>query len=253
MMPLLQKLPWIYACLVIWGALADYTSILISGMAALTALLVAVPRRPHRAVAIAFTIFVLVVHLRWCLLDWVMVDGHSMQPALQPYDVALVQKQGVLPPVTPFLHQEKLARITTPDLRRGDIVVVRYSGLDGPLPSRIVKRVAALAGDNYEFKDNQFFVNGTLERQGIRTAPERLQSAPARPSKAVTALGTLAEYAAAHGCPPRGTVPAGSVLLLGDNAAESRDSRSIGFVPVSFIEGRVIHLSPGGRNVPDAQ
>lgn len=253
-MPILRKLPWIYASLVIWGALAEHTSIWISALASVTLLLLVILRRPHRAVAFALAAFVFVVHVRWCLLDWVMVDGQSMQPTLQPYDVALVRKEGgIFPPVTPFLHSGRLTRISLPALNRGDLVVVRYPGLDGPLPSRIVKRVAALPGDTYEFKDSQFFVNGALQRRAIETSPERLQSPPVNPPEEVRSLGTLAEYSAAHGAPPRGVVPEGAVFLLGDNAAHSRDSRSIGFVPISLIEGRLLDLDFGGRRVPDAQ
>lgn len=232
--------------------MAEFASLVVSGAVAMAGLAVVLFRRPNRPFALGLLVLVLVVHLRWCLLDWVIVDGPSMKPALSPGSIAFVRKGGVFPPVTPFLHRSQLRRLFPLRLNRGAAVVVRYPGLDGEYTSRLVKRIAALPGDDYEFKDNAFFLNGRKAIEGIEASPTRIQPPPSVPPASVVELGPLAEYAAAHGAPPRGTVPANSVLILGDNAGESRDSRSIGFVPLTMIEGEVIG-EPGGVHVPNAQ
>lgn len=253
-MTFLHRLTWFYVVLVLWGAAAEWVHPVVSAIAAIAALAALVARRPHRIVRFAAASLVLIVHLRWCFVDWAIVDGPSMQPSLQPGDLVIVQKRGgVLPPVTPFLHARGLARLFEPQLRRGDVIVVRYPALDATRTSRIVKRVAALGGDHYELKDNALFVNGVLERDGVGAASVRIQPPPREISPVVSALGTVAEYAAANGAPLRGTVPEHSVFLLGDNSEDSRDSRSIGYVPVSFVEGTVMNLHSEDRNVPNAQ
>lgn len=246
-----EKVAGVYGCLVLWGTLAE---VLNWWFAAAGALLVAglVIWRPVVAVRAGFLALLLVVHVRWCLLDWMIVEGPSMQPTLPAGSIAFVLKRGILPPVTPFMHREGLRRVWTRVPENGKAVIVRYPGLDSPAPSRVVKRIAAGPGDNYEFRESGLFVNDALIKTGITHAPRRLQPPPAQVPALVAEAGPLAEYAAAHGVPARATVPAGMVLVIGDNPDDSRDSRSIGFVPLSFIEGDVF-ASSGGAGVSDAQ
>lgn len=247
----LIRLLWIYAFLVLWGAAADFASAAVACVLAGVGVGLLFHWRAIRGTAFALVGLVLIVHLRWCVLDWAIVDGLSMEPALRPAEIVFVRKTGILPPVTPFLHEMQLMRLLPLPLKHGQVVVIRYPGLDGPGISRVVKRIAALPGDEYEFKESAYFLNGQ-KVAGIESTT-RIQPPPAHPPEAVVRLGTLAEYSAAHGVPARGTVPQDSVLVLGDNSAESRDSRSIGFIPVSLIEGEVLNTASGGTHVPNAQ
>jgi signal peptidase I len=103
---------------------------------------------------------------------------------------------------------------------RGDLVV--FKGPDGPL----VKRVAAIAGDEVGIEDGQLVVNG-------RIVPE-----PAVDPNTVDGLyyGPV-------------TVPPGSIFVLGDNRANSVDSRTFGPIRLDALVGKVelrLWPRPGG-------
>lgn len=76
-----------------------------------------------------------------------IVDGHSMNPTLEHYDV---------------LVTNKLANLT-----RGDIVVFRYDLED----KNLVKRVIAVEGDSVKITDGKVFINGIqLQEDYIKEA-----------------------------------------------------------------------------------
>lgn len=92
---------------------------------------------------------------------------------------------------------------------RGDVVIIAVDKDD------LIKRVAAVGGDTIEIRSDIAFVNGVQEN----TSSVQLD-----PGKAMTLL----PY----------TVPAGYVFVLGDNRPVALDSRTIGPVPLTAIEGR---------------
>lgn len=100
------------------------------------------------------------------------------------------------------------------DAERGDVVLYRFPlGTAG----RAVKRVVAVGGDEVAVRERSVAVGGrTIEITG---APSR--------------------YA---GRARLEAVPEDHVFLLGDNAARSIDSRSLGPVPESEIVGRVVFV-----------
>lgn len=101
-------------------------------------------------------------------------------------------------------------------IRRQEIVLYRF-----PLGTvgRAVKRVVAIGGDSVAIGDRSVTVDG--HRIPIAGAPS--ESAARRRVE---------------------TVPKGHVFLLGDNAAVSIDSRSLGPVPETEIVGRVLLVIP---------
>lgn len=94
----------------------------------------------------------------------------------------------------------------------GDVVAFREAG-HGPV---LVKRVVALAGERIELRDGRLFVDGR-RRSEAYTDPASIDSVYFGPVK----------------------VPAGHVFVLGDNRAESRDSRSFGAVRTSYLLARI--------------
>ncbi len=98
------------------------------------------------------------------------------------------------------------------DPHRGELVVA-----NSPNGGLVVKRVAALGGDSIGIEDGVLVVNGKQQREGY------------------------VDYASVDGFyfgPV--DVPKGEVFLLGDNRANSEDSRDFGPVPEDEVVGRVL-------------
>jgi signal peptidase I len=101
----------------------------------------------------------------------------------------------------------------THDPRRGDVVVTSDPRDEAP----IVKRVVAIAGDSVGIEDGSLVVNG------------------------VTVVETYidnTDMAGFYFGPD--VVPKGDVFVLGDNRADSVDSRTFGPIPLDSIDGRVL-------------
>jgi signal peptidase I len=92
--------------------------------------------------------------------------------------------------------------------RRGDVVVIDMPEEEKPL----IKRVLALPGETVALREGQVFINGHRLRE---------------------------PWATRWGGPdlPETEVPPGHVFVLGDNRAQSRDSRSFGAVSLDQILG----------------
>jgi len=115
----------------------------------------------------------------------------------------------------PTLHNADYLLVTHGDtnLKRGDIVVTNVD--ESGQRVELVKRVIGLPGDVVEIRQDVAYVNGQRE-------PERGQV-------------VLPQFAASS---PPVTVPQGSVYVMGDNRANSEDSRYLGPVPLSGLKGR---------------
>ena len=148
------------------------------------------------------------------------IPSESMVPTLQVGDRVLVNK---------FIY-----RFTEPE--RGDIIVFesveggsvpekenlieRIIGFFGndeveePSSDDLIKRVVGEPGDKISVRNGKLFVNGEPQRESYvnRRFPDRSFFAPT-------------------------TVPKGHVFVMGDNRANSRDSRFFGPVPKEKIEG----------------
>jgi signal peptidase I len=112
---------------------------------------------------------------------------------------------------------DKLARAPS----RGALVAFRRPG-SGEI---LLKRVVALAGDRVGLEDGVLVVNGRRVREGYAD-PDAIDSVYFGPV----------------------TVPAARVFVLGDNRANSQDSRDFGAVPTKNIMGRAIaRVWPPGR------
>ncbi|HET6274361.1 MAG TPA: signal peptidase I [Candidatus Cybelea sp.] len=96
--------------------------------------------------------------------------------------------------------------------RRGDIVAFRH---DGDSRAIFIKRTIGVPGDRIRIDRGIVYVNGTkLDEPYVRHADTR-------------SFGTVA-------------IPPGSVYVLGDNRAESEDSRFFGPVSDSQLVGRAV-------------
>jgi signal peptidase I len=171
------------------------------------------PRRRRRwKRALAETVVILLVAVllaglaRAFAFQTFWIPTSSMVPTLGVYDRVLVQK----------------AFFTWRDVREGDIVVFSHPPLDHcPGEGDLVKRVIALPGQTIYSSGNSIYVNG------------RLLAEPYLPQ-----YDPLGPPIASSQRPYR--VPPGEFYVLGDNRADSCDSRYWGPITGSSIIGKVV-------------
>lgn len=150
----------------------------------------------------------LAIVLRTYAYEVFWVPTGSMVPTLNVYDRILVQR----------------AFFSWHDVREGDIVVFTHPSREecGPDPGGdLVKRVIALPGQTIYSSGDRIYVNGHLLAEPYLPAPDPLGPPIASSSH-----------------PYR--VPAGDFYVLGDNRADSCDSRFWGPVQGSTIIGKAV-------------
>jgi signal peptidase I len=141
------------------------------------------------------------------------IPSASMEPTLKIGDRVLVNK------LSYDFH----------DVHRGDIVVFKAppTAQSGGIKD-LVKRVIGLPGETVTGRQDGLYINGRRLREPYlpRGTPTDIRAVP--PGCSRPADGSL-------GC----VVPAGEVLVLGDNRTESKDGRVFGPIKESSIVGRV--------------
>lgn len=95
---------------------------------------------------------------------------------------------------------------------RGDVVEFHH---DAPAPELYIKRVVAVSGDRVRLDRGALYVNGALVSEPYVRFPDDRSF-------------------------PEITVPPQSVYVLGDNRANSEDSRAFGPVPDADLMGRAL-------------
>ncbi len=153
-----------------------------------------------RVVGYGLTVLIAATLLNRFVIASYYIPSGGMQPTLEVVDRWLVDK------VT--------FRVT--GLRHGDIVAVRWPGLDDE--PAWAKRIIGLPGDSISCHDGRVFRNGTALVEPYL---------PADPQAAFTE------------CTPV-TVPSDSLYLLGDHRVVSIASQQLGTVPVGAVEGRFL-------------
>ncbi|AEE17356.1 signal peptidase I [Treponema brennaborense] len=144
--------------------------------------------------------------LKLFVVDILNVSGTSMEPAVPDGAVIVVSKlaYGL---VKPF-GDELLAQWRTP--RKGEVVLYFYND------KAVVKRCVATSGEPLDFSTD----SGYSLTVADKTIPL-----------------TEAQY---QRIKHSSEVPSGTILAIGDNYAQSVDSRNYGFVSVHNIIGKVI-------------
>ena len=176
-----------------------------------------------------FLLFVsLMIVMRSSFADWYHVPSGSMEPTIQVGDRVMVNKMAynVELPLTDY------SLIKTGKPARGDIVVIDSEAAD----TRLLKRIVATEGDLVSMHNNHLTING--ETATYLQQDEQLFESVGGVSHQVQL--TPAEFTPDSFRPVK--VPAGHVLVLGDNRNHSADSRVYGFVPVSELRGKVFGL-----------
>ncbi len=148
------------------------------------------------AIALAFLLFLL---FRF-LVRTAHVTGNSMEPTLNHGDLVVLTRLGYL----------------LGDPKAGDIIAFPYK--EDP-SEHYIKRVVGVPGDEIDFKDRRFIINGVPLKDDFSVEPII--------SPVDIDLPMI--------------VPDGQYFVLGDNRNNSKDSRfnSVGCVPKGEIVGKV--------------
>ena len=167
-------------------------------------------------------LLLLMAAARDSLANHYRVPSASMEYTLQVGDRVAVDMRayGLRLPFTAL----QLMQTGTP--QRGDIAVFN-SPRDG---TRLIKRVAAVAGDRVELVDGRLHVNGVP-----MAAQDGMDTELVRGHRALLNL----QYGGGpeiHGL----VVPRGQVLMLGDARGNSLDGRYFGLVPARSLFGRAV-------------
>lgn len=160
-------------------------------------------------------IFVIVIALgaamlvRVFVLQQFYISGPSMETSLFQDDRVLVNK------LSYRLH----------DINRGDVIVFDRVTTSGGVVEHddLIKRVIAIGGDSIQIKKCEVWVNGVEVEEpylGATVEGEDLNS-----RCRVVDMPSL-------------TVPGDQLFVMGDNRAESFDSRSFGPIPKKLVIGR---------------
>ena len=132
------------------------------------------------------------------------VSGQSMYPTLHDSDRMFMSKLG--------------------DIKRFDIVVLQAPDQD----KEYIKRVIGIPGDTIEVKDAKLYINGQVVDQPFINTELLLNKTVYIDDFTLQELtGEL-------------KVPEGKYFVMGDNRGVSKDSRMIGFIERSAIEGKAV-------------
>lgn len=157
-------------------------------------------------VLVFLTVFLLAITVKLLVIDILYVAGPSMSPVITPGTlVAEFRLEWGIP--VPFKNAY-FTRWGTPTA--GDIVIYPWQG------RLVVKRCVAGPGEKLVFSDEK----GYSVRSGAREIPLNRE-----------------QY---HKMKNVQQVPDGMIFAVGDNMAESHDSRDYGFVSVDSIRGTVL-------------
>lgn len=147
---------------------------------------------------------------------WIIPVAFFANMLIQSYAFAQTEVRSISMQDTLYegqrLIEDKLSyRFSEPS--RGDIVI-----LDGPeYKERLIKRLIGLPGDVIDIKNGRLYINGGLQEEPYVKGQ-------------TNAAGLAVPY----------TVPEGHVFVMGDNRERSTDSRQLGPIAFTSIEGKAV-------------
>lgn len=149
-------------------------------------------------IAIAGGALLVAFLIKTFLLQAFYIPSLSMAPTLKVNDRVLVNK------LSYDLH----------DVNRGDLVVFESPPNEGSQTKDLIKRVIGLPGETVESREGQIYINGQVLQE-----PYLQDDITTGPMEKVT-------------------VPPDHLWVMGDNRANSRDSRFFGAIPEDLVIGR---------------
>ncbi len=170
---------------------------------------------------------------RASVADHYHVPSGSMRPSVEPGDRVAVHKAAYGLRI-PF-SDGWLTSVAMPE--RGDVVV-----LSSPETGEtLLKRVVAVAGDRVAVRGGHVWLDERpISIQATSDGLEELLGTEAHPLRITSSGGPDL---------PEVTVPAGSLLVMGDNRGDSHDGRIFGFVDAHAVLGRAVAVFYRGGEV----
>jgi signal peptidase I len=168
---------------------------------------------------------ILALFIRTFAIQAFKIPTGSMEPNLLIGDHLLVNKLVYSPSLGPL----ETALLGKRPIERGHVVVFKFP----EDPTRdFIKRVIGLPGETVEVRNKTVFIDGKPLQEPYAHFIEQ----PLRPDDPEYGLRT--ESIRDNWGPQ--VVPAGQLLVLGDNRDNSRDSRFWGFLPEDQVKGRAL-------------
>ncbi len=145
-------------------------------------------------------VIVVILFLLIYVVSITQVVGNSMSSTLNDGDVLVLSK----------------ANYRFFDVKRGDIISLDYEDT-----KYLIKRIIGLPGEDIDKIDNTLYINGTVYEE------DYLDADLDYPDFSLSDLGYE-------------VIPEGMYLVLGDNREDSLDSREIGLIDESSINGKIV-------------
>ena len=164
---------------------------------------------------------VLAVHIIQYVVQAYFIPTGSMEDTLLVGDHLFVEKVTYGPIIPQMIGMSKplhLSGMSVRDIRRGDIVIFRPPH---EKDKDYIKRCIAMPGDNLDFRDGDVYLND---------------------QKLVEPFVKGRTYDDFSRSRVKGVVPAGKIVVLGDNRENSSDSRVWGYLDIERIKGRAFIL-----------
>lgn len=124
----------------------------------------------------------------------------------------------------------------------GDGFVFRTGGIPSLGDKYYIKRLAGTPGDRMKIEDGALFVNGAPAEGSIAFDKNNSQEAPYDGYFNITSGQTAPGFRGLMRPGEEILVPEDSYVAMGDNSANSYDSRGWGYVPEAYIVGRPVMI-----------
>ena len=168
---------------------------------------------------------VLAVHIIQYIIQAYYIPTGSMEDTLKVGDHLFVEKitYGPLIPQMAFMKKPvHLHILGIRKIRGGDIVIFRPPHDE---EKDYIKRCIAVPGDNFEIKDGRVYINDkAIDEPYVKGITRTFNFLPDKNNEI------------------QGVVPAGKIVVLGDNRENSQDSRFFGYLDIERIKGKAFLL-----------